>query len=164
MGTRSVTIVVHKEEIRIAQYGQWDGYPQGQGRTVLNFCKNLENLEKLRYKLDTCVLFIDLEIPEHKTQALAYDMNCEDHCLTPEQQYWESNFWSRDVGAGLLYNIIEYNDDLILINNQYEFINDSSCEWWYLIDLDKMELEVHHYNLNVCYDINMLLKEIVLVE
>ena len=45
MGTRNLTIVRNKEGIiRVAQYGQWDGYPEGQGITALNFIKNKDNL------------------------------------------------------------------------------------------------------------------------
>ena len=34
MGTRGLTMVVSKGKTRVAQYGQWDHYPSGQGRTA----------------------------------------------------------------------------------------------------------------------------------
>ena len=36
MGTRHLVAVIHKDEYKVAQYGQWDGYPSGQGDTVLD--------------------------------------------------------------------------------------------------------------------------------
>ena len=40
MGTRNLTLVKDKEgKTKVAQYGQWDGYPEGQGSTILNFIK-----------------------------------------------------------------------------------------------------------------------------
>ena len=37
MGTRHLTVVVVDGIHRVAQYGQWDGYPDGQGVTVAAF-------------------------------------------------------------------------------------------------------------------------------
>ena len=46
MGTRNLTMVIHKEEPKIAQYGQWDGYPSGQGSTALKFLFKMMNEDK----------------------------------------------------------------------------------------------------------------------
>lgn len=43
MGTRNLTVVIKKAKPVVAQYGQWDGYPSGQGATVLNFLKSRNN-------------------------------------------------------------------------------------------------------------------------
>jgi hypothetical protein len=39
MGTRNATIVIKDNKTKVAQYGQWDGYPSGQGVTALNFLR-----------------------------------------------------------------------------------------------------------------------------
>lgn len=52
MGTRNLTIVYYKGQYRIVQYGQYDGYPSGQGTTVLEFLQDSENITKLRTALD----------------------------------------------------------------------------------------------------------------
>ena len=37
MGTRNLTKVINEQgEVVVAQYGQWDGYPSGQGVNALN--------------------------------------------------------------------------------------------------------------------------------
>lgn len=35
MGTRNLTAVYLDGQYKVAQYGQWDGYPEGQGITAL---------------------------------------------------------------------------------------------------------------------------------
>ena len=52
MGTRHLILVYYKGKYHIAQYGQWDGHPRGQGVTVLGFVRSPENLSKLRAVLD----------------------------------------------------------------------------------------------------------------
>lgn len=46
MGTRGLTVVIYEWQPRVAQYGQWDHYPGGQGLTVLSFCQNLHDNAK----------------------------------------------------------------------------------------------------------------------
>ncbi len=41
-GTRNLTCVVVGGEYKVAQYGQWDGYPSGQGLTALNFLRGMD--------------------------------------------------------------------------------------------------------------------------
>ena len=35
MGTRHLICAISDDEYRIAQYGQWDEYPEGQGAAIL---------------------------------------------------------------------------------------------------------------------------------
>ena len=52
MGTRNLTLVINQEgEKKVAQYGQWDGYPSGVGAGVLRFLKNKEVFEKFKDNL-----------------------------------------------------------------------------------------------------------------
>src|SRR6185369_550103 len=46
MGTRHLTVVYLDKTHKIAQYGQWDGYPEGQGVTVLRF---LDKMDKKKF-------------------------------------------------------------------------------------------------------------------
>ena len=42
MGTRNLTMVIQDHETKISQYGQWDGYPEGQSLTILSFLQEKE--------------------------------------------------------------------------------------------------------------------------
>jgi hypothetical protein len=48
MGTRHLIKVIYNKETKVAQYGQWDGYPDGQGLTILNFLDEEGNFIDLR--------------------------------------------------------------------------------------------------------------------
>ena len=51
MGTRHLIAVQLDGEYKIAQYGQWDGYPEGKGIDVLHFLRNRMDEEKLKAAL-----------------------------------------------------------------------------------------------------------------
>ena len=63
MGTRNLTIVKADEVTRVAQYCQWDGYPSGQGATVLDFLHKA-NLEKFKEKVEKLHFLSDREIEQ----------------------------------------------------------------------------------------------------
>ena len=51
MGTRNLTGVYLDGQYKVAQYGQWDGYPEGQGITVLTFLRDKMDLELFKEAL-----------------------------------------------------------------------------------------------------------------
>ena len=53
MGTRNLTKVINSDgEIVVAQYGQWDGYPSGQGLNLLSFISQYRMLDAIELSLD----------------------------------------------------------------------------------------------------------------
>lgn len=141
MGTRNLIAVMVNGEYKVAQYGQWDGYPDGQGVTVLSFLRKEENIHKLKEKLSN-VRFLDEE--KDKELIEEYDKAAEADTRTDEQKRWFKQFLSRDVCAKILQNIIDSDDKEILLQNCIEFSGDSLfCEWAYVIDFDKNTLEVY---------------------
>lgn len=60
MGTRNLTKVIDKDGIvRVAQYGQWDGYPSGQGLTALY---HAHNAQMILANLGNCHFLSESEI------------------------------------------------------------------------------------------------------
>ena len=50
MGTRNLTIILKNNKHKVAQYCQWDGYPDGQGLVAYNLLKG--NLAVIEQSLD----------------------------------------------------------------------------------------------------------------
>lgn len=145
MGTRNLICVYHDSKFKLTQYSQWDGYPGGQGATVLDFCRNL--------------------LPQNRAQFIEH-LNS---LFTPTQeqldQWWkeagkrDDGDWvtlevanlfgkkhpslSRDTGAEILRIILESNES-VPVRPDLNFAADSLfCEWLYVVDLDKNVLEVY---------------------
>jgi len=126
MGTRGLTMVIESAETKVAQYGQWDHYPSGQGVTILDFLTKCD-LEKFKKKAKALRWLTDKEV--EKVNA---DPN------------WVENYphLSRDAGGGILEMV--YKKKLLGLTNSEEFAADGLfCEWAYVIDLDKRTLEVY---------------------
>lgn len=129
MGTRNLTVVKHNGEYKIAQYGQWDGYPSGQGITVLEFLRKN-----------------DLETFKQRLKDIRYYTEGELKVL--EVKYANSNKWkeelpelSRDVGAEVLSLVM---DGANRLQNHITFAGDSlMCEYGYVVDFDKNVFEVY---------------------
>jgi hypothetical protein len=120
MGTRNLTVVIKKAKPVIAQYGQWDGYPEGQGVVALRFLKNTnmeafeKKLEKVRFKNADDALEIKLFLES---------VGSEDGMLNSEQA---QEFMLKD-------------DTLFAADSLF-------CEWAYVINLDTKQLEVYGWD------------------
>lgn len=143
MGTRHLIMVVHGGETKVAQYGQWDGYPSGQGITVLNFLKK-RSILKFKKKLSNCRFMNDDD--KKKLDNFLKSIGSSDGWLNDEQstKYHEAYpYLSRDIGADIL-DIIYKSQNEILLQDSSEFAGNSLfCEWGYIIDLDQNQLEVY---------------------
>ena len=62
MGTRNLTIVLKNGEHKVAQYCQWDGYPEGQGRTAYLLLKG--NVAVVEQSLDKCQWITEEQIEQ----------------------------------------------------------------------------------------------------
>jgi len=124
MGTRHLTVVMLDGKHRVAQYGQWDGYPECTGGIVLDFLKKM-NRSKFEAALRACSFLSKMEM-----SALEEDWKREYPQL------------SRDVGAEILGMIQELGG--LKLKDTIDFVKDSLfCEYAYVIDLDNDRLEVY---------------------
>jgi len=144
-----LTVVIQKEKPKIAQYGQWDGYPEGNGVTILNFVRKKKNLEKLRTNLKR-TRFSNRK-DEKELKEWMKSMGCENGWMNMDQANAYQKrlpYLTRDLGAGILEAVANADtlstDGKIVLNNSIDFAGDSLfCEWAYVIDLDKNQLEVY---------------------
>jgi hypothetical protein len=144
MGTRNLTMVISNGETKVAQYGQWDGYPEGQGATALKFLTN-NDLVKFKHKLNSVFFVNDRKQKEIDSWLLS--MGCENGWMNGEQaDKYKSKYplLSRDNGADILQMIMESEEEINWVTDSSEFAGDSLfCEWAYVVDLDKNVFEVY---------------------
>jgi hypothetical protein len=133
MGTRHLIAVIKDGQHKIAQYGQWDGYPDGQGVDVLAFTESLAGqhipgvAENFAAALDRCRYAKD---------------DAELERIWADRAYRET-YLTRDLGSDILDNILS-SDGEIVLRDSYSFAADGLfCEWAYVIDLDARTLEVY---------------------
>lgn len=131
MGTRNLTAVYVDGMYKIAQYGQWDGYPEGQGMTCLDFAKkflsNKTDREAFADKVRACRFITEVEVEQRNAMI-----------QSGQVKNW-TKVWpelSRDTCANILEMVARSENGLVLHNN-LEFAADSLfCEWAWVIDLD----------------------------
>jgi hypothetical protein len=117
-------MVISNNEIKVAQYGQFDGYPAGLGINVINKIKTMK-IGQLKEKLEKCRFITDAE----------YEALGDDTWLEEMPQL------SRNVQADIIDMIM---DGTTVLQDRRLFPGDSLfCEWGYVIDLDKEVLEVY---------------------
>lgn len=142
MGTRNLTAVFIDGKYRVAQYGQWDGYPEGQGMIALHFIRDKMEEEKFKSAVRNSS-FIG-----QKDLLSIYDKYGvdEDGFIKLDdaaRMYDEYPELSRDIGAKIL-EIIQNNPDGLKLKNNIEFAADSLyCKWAWVIDFDRRTFEAY---------------------
>ena len=145
MGTRNLTIVMQDGAYKIAQYGQWDGYPEGQGAEVLSFCHKMKDegswpafskqLAKCRFIDQPTLTKLYAECGADGSGRINMEVSARFAKRHPQLD--------RDMGAEILDFVMQATDD-VYQTNQIDFAGNSCvCEWAYVIDLDKGTLEAY---------------------
>lgn len=134
MGTRNLTYVKIDKTPKVAQYGQWDGYPSGRGIEILKFLRDQMNRPKMEERL-RALSWIDgdevYENPEYKN-AYQFDRDCGSDILELIQngslsKRGETKYWIVDK----LINVSSFAADSLF------------CEWAYVVDFDENTFEIY---------------------
>lgn len=150
MGTRGLVRVIEGGEVRVAQYGQWDHYPEGQGLTVLKFLRSPHALDRLREGLRH-VYVITPEGIEALYTALGIDTKRNDGFITFDDSAKFAKAYPslhRDTGADILDLITSATAERQLpIKLSTSFADDKLfCEGIFEIDLDAMIFRTYGYS------------------
>lgn len=140
MGTRHITEVRLGGKLKVSQYGQWDGYPRGQGKTIAAFLATVD-LPKFKKQVQALKKYTPEAIEqayldagaEKGAQWVSMDVGDKVRAAHPAL--------SRDVGAGILQLIHDGAVTRIVMDT--EFKNDTlMCEYVYTVDLDNETVTV----------------------
>lgn len=142
MGTRNLTAVFIGGEYKVAQYGQWDGYPEGQGMTALHFLREEMDEEKFKLAVRNSS-FVDRE--DLRSIYKKYGMGDDGLITLDDADRMKKDYpeFSRDTGAGIL-SIIQRNPEGLKLESDIGFAADSLfCEWAWVIDFDAGTFEAY---------------------
>lgn len=152
MGTRNLTMVRLNGALKVANYGQWDGYPTGQGETVAAFVQAY-----LRHKTTRAEFADKVAKLTFATDAECEAMNADweateaKHAKQAKKGHHVSKYemdkfapFNRDTGAGIL-KLINDGLEITTLKDNSEFLKDTLfCEWAYCVDLDAGTVDVYH--------------------
>jgi len=150
MGTRNLTVVKNLEgTTKIAQYGQWDGYPEHSGIKALEF---------LRDKVNRDNLLVELQNVEFIT-----DEECDTIYKSFETTDWENKAFlnaypglHRDTGIEILEVVANSMGTIKTIDNT-EFANDTLfCEGIYEVDFSTNKFTSNYNDIVSMYDLDNL--------
>jgi hypothetical protein len=150
MGTRNLTVVKDKNgTTRVAQYGQWDGYPQYSGIEALKFLREEMNQEKLLKRL-TLVQFIDDQEAEAIWEGFDHDDN------DPTKYDLEYPGLTRNTGIGILEAVASATETLKTIDNSEFAKDDLFCEGVYGVDFSTNKFISIYHGKKVDFDLDNL--------
>ena len=143
MGTRNLTKVIDRDGVvKVAQYGQWDGYPSGQGVNALIHAYNHRQIES---KLGKLYFLSDNEIENINSLLSASGQPIVDVYPT----------LSRDTCADIL-GYVAWSSDVFLIDHS-EFESDELfCEAVYTLDFQQKKFISTYGGHTLEHDLNDL--------
>jgi hypothetical protein len=151
MGTRNLTVVKNAMgTTKIAQYGQWDGYPSYSGIQVLEFLRDEYNQQLLEAKLDVVQFITDEECDElYNASKSSTDWENKDFLTAYPGLH-------RDTGVGILKIVANAVYPIKSIDNS-DFRNDELfCEGVYEVDFSTNKFITTYADNKVSYDLDDL--------
>ena len=151
MGTRNLTVVKNKAgKTKIAQYGQWDGYPSYSGITALKFLRDKDNQIILQDRL-TLVQFVSDEEVDKLYNASKSSTDWQDKDFLIEYPGLH-----RDTGVEILEAVASATETVKAVNNS-KFRNDTLfCEGVYEVDFSTNKFITTYADKVVEYDLDTL--------
>jgi len=156
MGTRNLTKVIDKNGItRVAQYGQWDGYPSGQGASMLSFISEYKMIDKIEQSLVKCRFVSEGEM------GAAYDVYSDEpkwEELRNDPNGYTLAFpsFSRDTCTDILKVIVYSNEEVILWDESEFEKDDLFCEGVYALNYQTKQFISIYGGKTVSFDFDKL--------
>jgi hypothetical protein len=150
MGTRNLTKVIDKNgDLKVAQYGQWDGYPSGQGLNALYHANSHRQIEaglaRVRWAEQEELDKIYSSLPE--LNYLGTDDSNKFGLLYPNL--------TRDTCADIL-GVVAWSVGEVILVDQSDFEEDElMCEGVYTIDFQKRKF-ISKFGKVVEFDLDAL--------
>lgn len=132
MGTRSLIVVVKNDEIKVAQYNQYDGYFECTGQLIKEFVQDKEKVNLLNKKLDLCRFLTKNEVDE-----------LDERISNGEDIFKNFPQLSRSFGVDVLYYIIDQNEETCLLDKRKFALDSLFCEYAYVVNLDTKTVEFY---------------------
>lgn len=140
MGTRNLTKVIDNEGItRVAQYGQWDGYPEYTGKRILDFISEYKMLDKIENSLFKARFYTEEEL---KPLYDGYEMTDDGLWSIEEATRFGMSYPSltRDTGCDIIKVLVYSNGNDIPLQDESDFENDDLyCEGVYTLNYQTRE-------------------------
>ena len=151
MGTRNLTVVKNKAgETKIAQYGQWDGYPSYTGITALEFLRDEGNQALLSAKLDLVQFVGDEEVDTlYNASKSSTDWENKDFLIAYPGLH-------RDTGVGILSVVANAVYPVKSVDNTEFAKDDLFCEGIYEVDLSTNKFITTYADKVVEFDLDNL--------
>lgn len=155
MGTRNLTVVKNADgEVLVAQYGQWDGYPEYTGKRILEFISEYKMIDKIEKSL-VKARFITAE----ESDEIFKDYTREDGMMTFEQGADFSVMFpslTRDTGCDIL-KVLVYSNAYVPLQDESDFENDDLfCEGVYTIDFSTRKYTTKWNGFEESFDLDTL--------
>jgi hypothetical protein len=150
MGTRNLTKVIDADGvIKVAQYGQWDGYPSGQGVTALYHAHNAKMIEAglKRCRFGT----------EEEFEAIYATLPQMNYLGTEDSNNFDLLYpnLTRNTGADIL-GVVAYSVGEVILADQSDFEQDELfCEGVYTIDFQRNKF-ISNFGKVVEFDLDNL--------
>jgi hypothetical protein len=137
MGTRGLTKVIYKNQVIVAQYGQWDHYPEGQGVTLFHTLTNPDVVKAFIEKIPQIYYPSDADV---EALVKPFEDGTMDGMMTFESGDKFSEKYptlTRNTGGEIFRVIADWDDSPIPIVRDLDFEKDELfCEGVYVVDLD----------------------------